>query len=239
MTAKKIVLAALGAALIAGAAIPAFAAPGHDRGPGRMGMGPGGPAGRGVMQDVMFVRLLKAADANKDGKVTKDEMTAYEDKLFGDIDANKDGFLTRGELLDHRLAKMAEFRKDNAPPALANTDQKQDDQDKTADQRDDHRRDRDRDHSAWNRDGNDRGHGWGRDGDNRREARWDRDRGDRNGPRDRGMMMGDRFFRMLDEDHDGKISKAEATAAGDKLFARMDTNKDGTISIDDLPDRPL
>ena len=52
-------------------------------------------------------------------------------------------------------------------------------------------------------------------------------------------MMRGGVFRMLDEDRDGKITKAEATATGDRLFARMDTNKDGTISIDDLPDRPL
>ena len=54
-----------------------------------------------------------------------------------------------------------------------------------------------------------------------------------------GPMMGPRLFRMIDEDHDGKISKAEATGAADKLFALMDTNKDGQITIDDLPDRPL
>jgi Ca2+-binding EF-hand superfamily protein len=52
-------------------------------------------------------------------------------------------------------------------------------------------------------------------------------------------MGGGQFFRMVDEDHDNKITKAEASAASDKLFARMDTNKDGVISIDDLPDRPL
>ncbi|MBW6423312.1 hypothetical protein KX729_17790 [Rhizobium sp. XQZ8] len=228
MTAKKIVIATLGAALIAGAAIPAFAAPGRG-GPDRGHMGPMG--GRGVMQDVMFVRLLKAADTNKDGKVTKDEMTAFQDKLFTEIDANKDGSLTRGEMLDYRQAKMEEFRKNNPPPAIANTadnkDQaKPDDQNKMADQRGDHRRDRDRDHAGWGRHGD-------RDGWGRHEARWDRH--DRDG---RPMMRGG-MFRMLDEDRDGKVTKAEATAAGDKLFARMDTNKDGTISIDDLPDRPL
>lgn len=47
------------------------------------------------------------------------------------------------------------------------------------------------------------------------------------------------MFRLIDANHDGKISKEEASAAADKLFARMDTNKDGVISIDDLPDRPL
>ncbi|MGK6316161.1 EF-hand domain-containing protein [Neorhizobium sp. DT-125] len=208
MTAKKIVLATLGAALVAGAALPAFAAP--ER---------GGPDRRGaVMQDVMFVRLLKNADADKDGKVSKDEMTARQDALFTEIDANKDGTITRGELFDYRQAKREEFRKNNPAPQQADND---DQQDRRADRRDDDRRDHDR--HGWNH----RGH---HDRD-RREARFD-------GPRHGGMMRGG-FFRMVDEDRDGKITKAEASAAGDRLFARMDTNKDGTISIDDLPDRPL
>lgn len=205
MTAKKIVLTTLSAILVAGAAIPALAAPGRD-GPGRTG----GP-GHAMMQDVMFVRLLKKADADKDSKISKDEVTAFQDKLFTEIDANKDGSLTRGELLDYRQARREEFRKDNPPPGQANKDD------------DDDRRERDR--RDWHQ------HGWGRHDGERHEARWDR--------RHHGGMMGRGFFRMLDEDRDGKITKAEAATGGDKLFTRMDTNKDGAISIDDLPDRPL
>lgn len=218
MTAKKIVLATLSAVLVAGAAIPALAAPGRD-GPGR----PGGP-GRAMMQDVMFVRLLKNADTDKDGKISKDEVTALQDKLFAQIDANKDGSLTRGEMLDYRQARMEEFRKNNPPPEQADNgdDQPQDRRDRMAERRDDRR---DGDRQAWNH------HGWGHHDRDRREARWD-------GPRHGGMMRGG-FFRMVDEDNDGKVTKAEATTATDKLLVRMDTNKDGMISIDDLPDRPL
>lgn len=225
MTAKKIVLSTLAAVLVAGAAIPAFAAPGRGE-PDRMGM-----RGHGMMQDLTFVRLLKTADANKDGKVTKDEMTARQDALFGQMDANKDGFVSRGELLDYRTARMEEFRKNNPPPAIENTERRPEDRDRDGD-RAERRHDRDRERAGWDRDGR------GPHGDHRREARWDRRDGPPHGGPQGGMMRGG-FFRMVDEDRDGKISKAEAVAASDKLFARMDTNKDGTISIDDLPDRPL
>jgi hypothetical protein len=212
MTAKKIVLATLGAVLVAGAAIPAFAAPDRpDRGPGRHGMMRGA-----IMKDVTFVRLLKTADSNKDGSISKEEVTARQDALFAEIDGNKDGNITRGELLDYRIAKREEFRKNNPRPEMAEDDDDRPDADRA--ERDDD--DGPRGERADRRDGD------------RHQARWQR-HGD--GPR----MGGGRFFRMIDEDRDGKITKAEASAAGDKLFARMDTNKDNAISIDDLPDRPL
>jgi Ca2+-binding EF-hand superfamily protein len=149
------------------------------------------------MQDVMFVRLLKNADGNKDGKISREELSARQDALFTEIDANKDGTVTRGELMDFRQARLDEFRKNNPQPEQAeNSDG------------DRHHRDRDR-----------------------HDARWDGQR--------HGGMMGRGLFRMVDEDRDGKITKAEVTTAGDQLFTRMDVNKDGTISIDDVPDRPL
>jgi len=219
MTAKKIVIATLGAVLVAGAAIPAFAAPERpDRGPG----GPHGHHGmmRGAaMQDMTFVRLLKTADTNKDGKISKEEMAARQDALFTEIDANKDGNITRGELLDYRIAKREEFRKNNPRPEMADDDGEN------------------RPERAERK-----------DGDGPRHERADRDDRRHDGPRGEfrkarfernGGMGGGRFFRMIDEDRDNKITKAEASAASDKLFARMDTNKDGVISIDDLPDRPL
>jgi Ca2+-binding EF-hand superfamily protein len=225
MTAKKIVLATLGAALVAGAAMPAFAAPDRpDRGPD----GPRGPR-HAMMQDVTFVRLLKNADTNKDGKISKEEMAAAGETLFTAIDGNKDGSITRGEILDYRIAKRDEFRKAH-PDAQAEDDQDEDEDDdrpapppraENDDRKGPPREHADREH---------RRHDGPREG-RRHEARFER--------HGHGQMMGNRFFRMVDEDRDGKISKAEATAAGDKLFAFMDTNKDGTISIDDLPDRPL
>ena len=237
MTAKKIALAALGAALLAGASIPAFAAPpppppgpaGQER-PGPDGpRGPRGP-GREMMKEMLFVRLLKTADANKDAKISKEEMTAWEDQLFTQIDANKDGFVTRGELLDFRTAKMEEFRKAHPDPkaeddkAAAPDQAMDDDADDGPDGPDAGPRGPHGDHDRGP------GHRHGHRDHDRREAR-------EMGPRD--PRMGPRFFRMLDEDRDGKVSKAEATAATDKLFTMLDTNTDGQITVDDLPDRPL
>lgn len=240
MSVKKIVMAGFAVALAAGTALPAFAAS-HDRDHGGMKGKMAGPM-RGIMQDVTFVRLLKIADANKDGKISKDEMTAGQTALFTQIDANKDDTLTRGELFDFREAKREEFRKSNPEAAAADaTAHDTDDGDKAADDndRDDKRSDR-RDHDRDRRDGrhhdrdrHDRYHrDWDRDDRGRHMGRWER--------RQAMMIMrGGGLFRMVDEDGNRKITKVEAATAGDKLFARMDANKDGTISIDDLPDRPF
>jgi Ca2+-binding EF-hand superfamily protein len=229
MNAKKIALATLGAALIAGASIPAHAAPPP---PGPAGEGRPGPdgmrgPGRGMMNELLFVRLLKSADANKDGKISKEEMTGWQDQMFTQIDANKDGFVTRGELLDYRTAKMEEFRKNNPDPKAEDADDN-DGPDAAAMDDEADRGPRGPHGDRAERHGSD--HHGKRDHD-RREARNMAPRGP--------MSMGPRVFRMIDEDGDKKISKTEASAAADKLFAMLDTNKDGQITIDDLPDRPL
>ena len=58
---------------------------------GRMGgrMGGGGPGGAGMM--------LRMADANNDGAVTRDEAMAAALKHFDTMDANKDGQVTKVE----------------------------------------------------------------------------------------------------------------------------------------------
>ncbi|MGF9565480.1 hypothetical protein [Neorhizobium sp. JUb45] len=114
MNAKKIALAALGAAFVFGATAPAsFAAPG-DRGP--KGHGPRHEMGGPMMKDRAFIYLLKNADTDKDGKVTKAELTAFEEKKFAEIDADKDGSLTPGEFRAYRKAAMEAFRKENPRP---------------------------------------------------------------------------------------------------------------------------
>ncbi|TRL42137.1 EF-hand domain-containing protein [Rhizobium straminoryzae] len=228
MTVKKLVLAALGATFLVGAAAPAsFAAPGR---PERHGPGPD----RGMMEDVMFVRLLKEADTNRDGKISKDELMAWGDKLFAEIDTNKDGVLTPGELRKFQEARMDAWREKHRAehegrghgphgPDMANGDTP------PAPPPGDAPR--------------------GPDGKDGPGEMADKD-GPRHGPRDemrhgkrhameRGMMPMMALVRMIDTDENGQISKAEATEALNKLFDRMDRNKDGLITVDDLPDRPL
>ncbi len=114
MNAKKIALAALGAAFVFGATAPtSFAAPG-DRGP--KGHGPRHEMGGPMMKERAFIYLLKNADTDKDGKVTKAELTAFEEKKFAEIDADKDGSLTPGEFRAYRKAAMEAFRKDHPRP---------------------------------------------------------------------------------------------------------------------------
>lgn len=235
MNAKKLVSAALGAALVAGAAIPAFAAPHQDgKPPHGMHHGPRGPHGPdrpmgpppAMMKDMMFIRLLKTADTNKDGKISKDEFTTSQDAMFTAVDTNKDGFLTPGEFLDWRIAKMQQFRKDHPRPQDADAKDGKGPQDQA-----------DKDQGAKDQGPDGKGPMMG---DDHGPSGWmHHGRGPHGGPMGRGGDMARHFFRMADTDHDGKISKAEAAAASDKLFTWMDTNKDGQITIDDLPDRPF
>jgi Ca2+-binding EF-hand superfamily protein len=103
MSTRKIALSALGAALLLGSAATAsFAAPPpHGKGHGdRMPFRP----------ELMYVHLLKVADTNKDGKITKEEFAARQDALFAEIDKDKDGSITPKEMRAYRQAKMEAFR---------------------------------------------------------------------------------------------------------------------------------
>lgn len=114
MNAKKIALAALGAAFVFGATAPtSLAAPG-DR--GHKGHGQRHEMRGPMMKERAFIYLLKNADADKDGKVTKAELMAFEEKKFAEIDADKDGSLTPGEFRAYRKAAMEAVRKDHPRP---------------------------------------------------------------------------------------------------------------------------
>jgi Ca2+-binding EF-hand superfamily protein len=111
MNGKKILVAAVSATLLVGAAAGAsFAAPrGHD---GRDGHGPG--RFHGMPPEVIYVRMLKQFDTNGDMKISKDEAKAGVDKIFDEIDTNKDGSITPGELRAYHEARMKEWKADRA-----------------------------------------------------------------------------------------------------------------------------
>lgn len=208
MKTNKIILASLAAVLVAGTALPSFAAPGRDGGGRHGGRG-------GMMQEMMFVRLLKTADTNKDAKITKEEVAARQEALFTEIDADKDGTLIPGELRAYGKTKMEAFREERA-------DRREQRQQEMAD-------------NGSATDNEDRPGPRG-DRDNRRHdgGRWGMHHGKMG-----GRMGGFQLIRQADTDENGQFSKAEVTAAVDKLYARMDRNGDGVISIDDMPDRPF
>ncbi|MCO5732607.1 calcium-binding protein [Rhizobium sp. SSA_523] len=232
MRVNRYIVMALGASFLVGAAVPAsFAAPGprhHEHGGHRAG--PGGD--RAMMRDVMFVRLLKAADKDKDGKISKEEVTAWQAATFTAIDGNKDETLTPGEIRDYRQARRAEAREARKAEraerrkAAGNEDAAKDMADDTAD-----------DAPEAMAKGPEGGPG------PREMAEGERGPGRHHGGRHgmgvgpRDMMPGIGLVRMIDTDESGQISKAEASAAADKMFTRMDRNKDGVISIDDLPEQ--
>lgn len=94
------------------AAQPATVAPhgmaGHDQGaqPGRPGMMPPGMMGQDMMGDMpmmgMHGRMMKImfaiTDADGDGALSFEEVTAVHQRIFASVDANKDGKVTAEEL---------------------------------------------------------------------------------------------------------------------------------------------
>jgi len=97
---------------------------------GRPGKGPG-PHGRGP---AAAAERFKAADANKDGKLSKDEAPERLKQHFDKIDADKDGQLTPDEIrkafaamMKERAKKAAEARKAGPNrPAKSPSDKKDD-----------------------------------------------------------------------------------------------------------------
>jgi len=81
---KKTILATLAAALIASTAAPAFAAQGKGDGPRH-----GGPR---------IERLMERFDANQDGAVMLDEVSAHRQSMFESADTDSSGSLSQDEL---------------------------------------------------------------------------------------------------------------------------------------------
>jgi EF hand len=269
MNAKKTTMAALAATLLVGASYAAVKAqdaklngerpgegPHHERmaeacGPRPMMMR--GPA-------AMFIFALQQFDTNKDGKISKEEAKAAEDKLFAAIDTNKDGVLTPGELRKYHEARMEAWKaampKPPAPDAAAPGADKAGAPPPPPPV--------DADDAMMKPMGGPMG-GPMDDCDPHGGPMHEAMRGPMGGPPMGGPMGGPMdgpehgpkggpgghhprpmmgmmgpmvLLAQVDTDENGQISKAEADAALDKLFDRLDTNKDGFISADDFPKGP-
>lgn len=180
---------AVGSLFVGGLAVShlALAQPGHE--------GHGGPRGG----------IMAMADANKDGKVSKAELTAALDARFTKLDANRDGKLTKE---DRELRRQA--RLDQRFAAL--------DSDKNGQIS---KAEFDAGHQAR----------FGRpDGDGkpgRHEGRGFARHGHGKG----GMMRGHGFG---DADKDGVVTRAEFMAGPLAMFDKADANKDGAVTADEM-----
>ncbi|MGP4692685.1 EF-hand domain-containing protein [Agrobacterium cavarae] len=187
MLKRKIAITALGAALmLSTTASMTMAAPrgGADR------------EGPRMRPEPMFVHLLKVADTNKDGKITKEEFNARQEALFTEIDADKDGSITPKEMRDYRRAKMEAWREANPRPekAAAEADQKKAESDKKDGEREKRREAREE------RKGKDRK---GKTGGMFASADTD---GNGQLSKPEFMAAGEKIFTRLDRNNDGVIS---------------------------------
>ena len=244
MNGKQLTISALAATLVLGAAAtPSLAR--DMRGPQ--------PEGR-------FIYLLKTSDANKDGKITEDEVIAFQDGQFEAIDVNGDGVITPGEFADHRKAQMKAFRDANPRPQgkMAATDAAPGKPAPGA-------RMAAENGAPGKMPGPDGKPGPKMAGNAenqampggpdapRRMAMNDGGPQHRMDGNDRGNM-GERkgddrkwggkpgnveriFFVRADTDRSGQVSQEEFANLAAKMFSRMDRNGDMVITIEDLPDR--
>jgi len=189
-----------------GVAAPAFAE------------GAGGPGGG----------LFKAADTNKDGVVDQSEFQASRDKWFAELDTNKDGFISTDELKAFGDKMHAEWQQKHA------------DADGTQAAPDASRSERMTQHILARVDTDKDGKISRAEFDTESTALFKRL--DKNSD---GKIAADEVpahhwggkgpqFGMMDTDKDGKVTKAEFTAAEDKMFQKLDTNGDGVITKDEM-----
>ena len=183
---KKTILVALAAALVASVAVPAMAA---------QGKGHGGPR---------VERMMERFDADRDGVVTLEDISAHRLTMFETVDTDKSGSLSKDELKafgDQR----EEMRETNREERRAKREARMEEMKGM----------------SGDRDGRMAGkHHGKRDGMGRGEGRGS----------DRGGMRMER----LDADKNGEISLEEFTAVDAKMFERFDRNGDGKIDITDF-----
>ncbi len=191
-----------------------------DRGPGERG--PGGPGEHGHRGHGPRGGVMALLDENHDGRLSRDEF-ARAATYFGDLDKNHDGAIDSHELMGGpghggdgpRGPGGPEGprgeRGSGPPPGAFGPDGE-------------HKRDGDRPRPE------------GPDGE--------RDRPGFGGPRPEGGPAGpgsprgpfdpEEFFKRMDKDSDGAISKEEAPGRMQEHFDDIDSDKDGKLSKDEL-----
>ena len=164
--------------------------------PGAQG-GPGGPRGG----------MMEQADTNKDGKISKAELTAALEARFAKMDVDRDGQLTqkdrdlkRQQRMDDRFAALDTDKNGQISKAEYAAGHQA-----RAEKRDEA--------------GKPEGRGWGR--------------GHHRGP-GRGGMMRQGGPGFGDANKDGAITKAEFMAGPLAMFDKADTNKDGFVTADEM-----
>jgi hypothetical protein len=190
---KKTILATLAAALIASTAAPAFAAQGKGDGPRH-----GGPR---------IERLMERFDANQDGAVMLEEVSAHRLAMFESADTDKSGSLSQDE-----LKAFGDMRKE------------------MRDQNREERRAEGKGMKDGNRDGKMGKHG---ERDGRMASKHDGKRHGE-GKRHDGEGRGGPRMERLDADKNGEISLGEFTSLDTKMFDRFDRNGDKKIDVTDF-----
>lgn len=184
---KKTLLATLAAALAISVAAPAMAAQGkgHDRGP-------------------RIERLMERFDADRNGAVSLDEVSAHRLAMFESADTDSSGALSEDELKAFGEMRR-EMRQQNREERRAERQEKWGGKMGKHGDRDGRMAGK-HDGKGW------RGEGRGERGDHR------------GGPR----------LERLDTDNNGEISLEEFAAVDAKLFERFDRNGDKKIDITDF-----
>jgi Ca2+-binding EF-hand superfamily protein len=173
--------------------------------------------------------LFKTADTNKDGVIDQTEFQGSRDKWFADLDTNKDGFITTDELKAFGEKMHAQWQQKHAD---ANGSQAQTAPDAS-------RGDRMAQHILARVDTDKDGKISKAEFDTESTALFKllEKKSD-------GKIASDEVparhwgkgpqFGMMDTDKDGKVTKAEFTAAEDQMFQKLDENGDGVITADEM-----
>jgi Ca2+-binding EF-hand superfamily protein len=197
---KNIAVLTLGSTFVlAAAGALAVAGEGH----GEHGKHGGGPA----------QHFFAEMDANKDGKVTREEAKSAGDRLFQKLDLDKDGTITEAEA----QAGMRALGKERAEARFDAKDTNHDGKLSAEESKMPAER-------FTRIDANKDGFVTKDELSQAFQARGD-------GPKGK---FGARQFAKMDSDKNGKVTKAEALSAAEARFAHLDTNHDGVITAEEM-----